>query len=44
MTVKGIATSNFAELSKLKELSNVDSKKALPEVAKQFEAIFCNRC
>jgi flagellar protein FlgJ len=40
MSIEGIATSDFQGLNKLKILAEKDQNKALPEVAKQFEAIF----
>lgn len=40
MTVQGIATSDFSTLNDLKVQAKNDAQKALPEVAKQFEAIF----
>lgn len=40
MTVQGIATTDFSSLNELKARSIKDAKGALPEVAKQFEAIF----
>ncbi len=40
MTVQSIATSDFQTLNELKVLAKDDAKKALPEVAKQFEGIF----
>ncbi len=40
MTIQGIATSDFQSLNELKLEAKTDARKALPEVAKQFEAIF----
>lgn len=40
MSVQGIATSDFQSLNELKVQAKTDAKKALPEVAKQFEGIF----
>lgn len=40
MTVQGIATSNFKELSELKLQAKNDAKQAIPAAAKQFEGIF----
>ncbi|KTD43292.1 flagellar assembly peptidoglycan hydrolase FlgJ [Legionella quateirensis] len=40
MKVERIAVSDFQSLNELKVQANKDEKKALPEVAKQFEGIF----
>jgi peptidoglycan hydrolase FlgJ len=40
MTVQGIATSDFSHLNELKAQAKGNAEEALPEVAKQFEAIF----
>lgn len=40
MSLQGIAASDFQSLNELKVQARTDSKSALPEVAKQFEAIF----
>lgn len=40
MSIQGIATSDFQHLNELRVEANHDAKKALPEVAKQFEGIF----
>lgn len=40
MSIQGIATSDFQHLNELRVDANKDAKKALPEVAKQFEGIF----
>lgn len=40
MSIQGIATSDFKTLNDLKVEAKQDAKKALPEVAKQFEGIF----
>lgn len=40
MAIEGIAVSDFQGLQKLKQQAQTDEQKALPEVSKQFEAIF----
>lgn len=40
MAIEGIAVGDFKGLQRLREQAQDDSNKALPEVAKQFEAIF----
>lgn len=40
MAIEGIAVGDFKGLQRLRERAQDDSNKALPEVAKQFEAIF----
>lgn len=40
MAIDGLAVSDFHSLSKLKAEAQADAKKALPTVAKQFEAVF----
>ncbi|MFC3907751.1 flagellar assembly peptidoglycan hydrolase FlgJ [Legionella dresdenensis] len=40
MAINGIAVGDFSGLHDLKRQAQVDAKKALPEVAKQFETIF----
>lgn len=40
MAIDGIAVSDFQNLHKLKHLAQSDAQSALPEVSRQFEAIF----
>ncbi|RAP37964.1 flagellar rod assembly protein/muramidase FlgJ [Legionella quinlivanii] len=40
MTIEGIAVSDFKQLNDLRYKAQTDSRQALPEVARQFEAIF----
>ncbi|KTC74686.1 muramidase, peptidoglycan hydrolase FlgJ [Legionella birminghamensis] len=40
MTIEGIAISDFKQLNDLRYKAQTDSRQALPEVSKQFEAIF----
>ncbi|KTC77971.1 flagellar assembly peptidoglycan hydrolase FlgJ [Legionella brunensis] len=40
MAIDGIAVSDFKNLQNLKQQAQTDGQKALPEVSKQFEAIF----
>lgn len=44
MAIDGIAVGDFKNLQHLKQQAQADGQKALPAVAKQFEAIFYKPC